>query len=93
MIILYLFYRLQNQNDGAAGGNVQIKGKEYRSPILSKEYSIAYSLLRGSNIIMRSLCNVTRGAKSDALIFSVACRKRLIKTKLLCSSFSHFLGW
>ncbi len=55
--------RLRNQNDGAAGGNVQIKG---------------------GNIIMRSLCHVTKGAKSNALVFfSDACRKRLTKTKLL----------
>ncbi len=39
--------------------------------------------LRGGNIIMRSLCHVTKGAKSDALVFSEACRKRLTKTKLL----------
>ncbi len=35
--------------------------------------------LRGGNIIMRSLCHVTKGAKSDALVFSEACRKGLPK--------------
>ncbi len=38
--------------------------------------------LRGGNIIMRSLCNVTRAAKSDALIFSDACRKKAYQNKV-----------
>ncbi len=41
--------------------------------------------LRGSNIIMRSLCHVTKREKSDALVFSDACRKR-VDHKLLNSS-------
>ncbi len=32
--------------------------------------------LRGGNIIMRSLCHVTKGAKSYALVFSEAFRKK-----------------
>ncbi len=48
--------------------------------------------LRGGNIIMRSLCHVTKREKSDSLVFSDAYRKRLTNTKLLGSSFSRFLG-
>ncbi len=38
--------------------------------------------LRGGNIIMRSLCNVTRGAKSDALVFFRFLQKKAYQNKV-----------